>query len=353
MGSVMPLFAIAEIYKKFNSKAEFVWVGTKYGPEKDLVAASGGRFFAIISGKWRRYFSLRNFFDFFKIIIGFLQSLILLWQEKPDLLISAGGFVSVPLHFAAFLLGIPAWTHQQDARPGLANKIMSRMAKKITTALRETLKYFPQKKTEWIGNPVRDLMPICAGESRKKLNIPDGAPVVLAMGGGTGSASINKLIIEALPAWPRNWHIIHLTGKERPRELQENAAKVFPNYHVYPFLKEEIKDAYAIADVVVARAGFATITELAALGKAVVLLPMSGTHQEDNAKLLADSEAAVVMDERMTDGLKLARTIADLVADREMRKYLGEKLRAILPVAAPEKIIEIIEEINSGARQGI
>jgi len=347
LGPVAPLLAIAEIYKKHDPQAEFMWVGTEHGPEKELVQQYLIPFFAIISGKLRRYISLRNFFDIFKIIFGFFQSLFLLWQENPDLLITAGGFVSVSLHLAAFALGIPTWVHQQDFEAGLANKIMARTAKKITTALRETQAQFAEKKTEWIGNPVRDLSVKNINESRKKFNIPDGAPVILAMGGGTGSARINSLVIEALSAWPREYHVIHLVGKERPRELQENAAKVFPNYHVYQFLKEDIKDAYAIADVVITRAGFATITELAALGKPAILLPMSHTHQEVNAKLLSDHQAAVVMDERMADGLKLARTVVDLIAYPETRQYLGARLRTVLPPAKPAKIIEIINEIYS------
>ncbi|KKR34474.1 MAG: UDP-N-acetylglucosamine-N-acetylmuramyl- (pentapeptide) pyrophosphoryl-UDP N- acetylglucosamine transferase [Candidatus Magasanikbacteria bacterium GW2011_GWA2_40_10] len=345
MGPVVPLLAIAEIYHKHNPQVEFIWVGTKNGPEKELVDRYHIPFFTITSGKLRRYTSLWNFFDIFKIIFGFFQSLFLLWHEKPSLLITAGGFVSVPLHFAAYALGIPAWVHQQDSLAGLANKIMSRIAKKITTALRESEKDFPENKTEWIGNPVRNLSVADINESRRKFSVPQGAPVILAMGGGTGSASINKLVMEAVSAWPREYQVIHLVGKERPRELQESASKVFPNYHVYQFLKEEIKDAYAIADVVIARAGFATITELAALGKPAILLPMSGTHQEVNSKLLADHQAAIVMDEKVADGLKLARTVVDLIAYPETRRYLGERLQTILPPAKPQRVVDIIEQL--------
>ena len=345
MGPVVPLLAISEIYKKHNPHVEFIWVGTANGPEKELVEQYQIPFFTITSGKLRRYISLWNFFDIFKIIFGFFQSLVLLWHEKPSLLITAGGFVSVPIHSAAFVLGIPAWVHQQDSQAGLANTLMSYTAKKITTALRETQKYFSENKTEWIGNPARDLSVVNINDSRGKFDIPDDTPVILAMGGGTGSANINKLVIAALPAWPRHYHIIHLIGKERPREVQENATKVFPNYHVYRFLKEEIKDAYAIADVVITRAGFASLTELAALGKPAILLPMSRTHQEVNAKLLADHQAAIVMDEITVDGLKLARTVIDLIDYPETRQYLGERLHTILPPAKPQKVVDIIEQL--------
>ncbi len=345
LGPVVPLLAVAEVYKKHSSQAEFFWVGTERGPERDLVVEYGIPFFTIMSGKLRRYMSVWNFVDVFKIITAFFQSLFLLWQKKPDVVISAGGFVSVPLHLAAFALGIPAWVHQQDAQVGLANKIMSYTAKKITTALRNTQFSFPDYKTEWIGNPVRSLSVSDVDAARGKFGIPAGAKVILAMGGGTGSAKINKLVFEALPNWSRDWHVIHLVGRDRPREIQENAVRVFPNYHVYQFLKEDMKDAYVIADVVVARAGFGTITELAALSKAAIILPMSDTHQEVNAKLLAENSAAIVLDERADTGLKLARIVADLLASEEYRTSLGKQLRKTLPPAESVKIIEIVESL--------
>jgi UDP-N-acetylglucosamine--N-acetylmuramyl-(pentapeptide) pyrophosphoryl-undecaprenol N-acetylglucosamine transferase len=347
LGPVVPLLAIAEIYKKHDLNAEFFWIGTEHGPEKELIAEYGIPFFTIMSGKLRRYISLWNFFDIFKIFFGFFQSLFFLWQKKPDVVITAGGFVSVPLHFAAFALGIPAWVHQQDAQVGLANKIMSYTAKKVTTALRDTQLFFSENKTEWLGNPVRDLSVKNINESRNRFGIPVGVPVILAMGGGTGSSNINNLVMEALPKWPREWHIIHLVGRERPRDLQERATGVFTNYHVYPFLKEEMKDAYAIADVVITRAGFATITELAALGKPAIILPISGTHQDVNAKLLSDNQAAIVLNELTDNGLKLARIVADLMESDLNRLNLGKQLKKTLPPADPAKVVAIVDSLVS------
>lgn len=345
MGPVAPLLAIYEIYKKHNPQAEFIWVGTKNGPEKGLVESYKIPFFAITSGKLRQYFSWDNFLDIFKISFGFWQSLFLLKREKPDMLITAGGFVSVPLHFAAFVLKIPTWVHQQDLAVGLANKLMSCTATKITTALAENKQYFLSKQIEWIGNPARNLTVTDKNNSRKKFNIPEGSPVILAMGGGTGSIKINKLIVETLSIWPKNFHIIHLTGKERSVELSEAATNDFPNYHAFQFLKEDIKDAYASADVVIARAGFSTITELAALSKAAILIPIADTHQEVNAKFLSDRQAAIVLDERKINDLDLAETVVGIINSVEKKKHLEEKLHTVLPAASAQKVIEIIEEI--------
>lgn len=342
LGPVIPLLAVREAVLQKYPDAQFIWVGTRNGPEREIVEKAGLPFFVIGAGKWRRYFSWLNVLDLLRVVAAFFQSFFLIWQEKPDLLISGGGFVSVPLHWAGALLGVSAWVHQQDVRVGLANRLMFPFAKKITTALRDTAARLPEEKTEWIGNPARDLSLILP--SHHKFNIPENAPVIFALGGGTGSASINKLILEALPQWPKEWQVIHLIGKERPRELSERAAGAFPNYHVYQFFTDEMKDAYAIADVVIARAGFSTLTELAALSKAAVILPMSGTHQEENAELFAEHQGIITLT-AVADGLKLAQVVKDLMLDPERRLRLGKKLHEILPRAKPEKIFAIVEEL--------
>ncbi|KKQ40560.1 MAG: UDP-diphospho-muramoylpentapeptide beta-N- acetylglucosaminyltransferase [Candidatus Magasanikbacteria bacterium GW2011_GWA2_37_8] len=347
LGPVVPLLAITESYRAVYPKTEFIWVGTHRGPEKELIIKYNIPFFTLIAGKWRRYFSFWNLIDLFKIFIAFIKSLVFLWEEKPDLLISGGGFVSVPLHFAAALFGIPTWIHQQDVEPGLANKIMAKFATKITTALETGVNQFGYKSAEWIGNPSRDLTVEDKSISYEKFNLPEDKPVIFALGGGTGSARINQMVLEALPAWPRDWQVIHLVGRERPSELQERAMEVFKNYHVYKFFTDEMKDAYAIADVVIARAGFATLTELAALGKAAIILPMAGTHQEANIKIFSKEQAVVAFNERTDTGLKLAQEIKELILHPEQRELLGKKLQEILPRAKPDRIVEIIDELKN------
>jgi len=234
LGPVIPLLAIYEIFHRHNPECQFIWVGTKKGPEKEIVEKYNIPYYIIATGKWRRYLSFWNITDLFKSVWSIFQAFVLLIQEKPTLLISAGGFVSVPLHWAAWALGIPTWVHQQDARVGLANKLMTKTATKITTALQETTQFFPIKKTTWLGNPVRDLSVTDKEISRQKFGLSTNCPVIFALGGGTGSSRINKLIIEALPHWPSDWQIIHLVGRERASGLAEGATTAFKNYHVYP-----------------------------------------------------------------------------------------------------------------------
>lgn len=345
LGPVTPLLNVYEVYKAHRPDTEFVWVGTKHGPEREIVERYGIPFFIIGAGKWRRYFSWSNLFDVLRIILAFFQSLLLLSQERPSIVISAGGFVSVPLHIAAALLGIPAWIHQQDARPGLATKLMAPFAGKITTALAQSVPYFSAKKTEWIGNPSRDVSCKDLSVAREFFGFKEGERVIFALGGGTGSVTINQMMLEALPSWPKEWQIIHLTGRERPGDLAERAAKTFPNYHVYKFFTHEMAWAYALADVVIARAGFATLTELASLKKTAVIIPMSDTHQDENADFLAQAGAIVRLHEKLDSGLRLAREIKTLMENAPLRDQLGEKLFTILPRARNQKLIEIIETL--------
>lgn len=348
LGPVVPLLAITEACKQQGLEVDFIWVGTKNGPEKDIVAQYDIPFYTMIAGKWRRYFSFWNVVDIFKIILAFFRSFFFLWQHKPNLLISGGGFVSVPLHWAAAVLSIPTWIHQQDVEPGLANRLMAKTAKKITTAIREGADNFDYRKTEWLGNPSRDLGGVDKNIAYNNFNIPVGSPVIFALGGGTGSEKINQWIIEALPSWSKSWHVIHLTGKERRGETQEMAASsgAFANYHVYKFFTHEMKDAFALADVVIARAGFSTITELASLSKAAVLLPMPESHQEKNVKILADNNAVISMNQKTDNGLKLAQVVKQLMSYPAERKQLGDRLNKILPRAKAERIVEIIKELT-------
>lgn len=343
LGPVTPLLSIMEAYKEVDKDAQFIWVGTADGPEREVIKAYHMPFFVIGAGKWRRYFSWANAFDIFKVIIGFFQSIMLLWHEKPDLLISAGGFVSVPLHWAGAFLGIPSWIHQQDVRPGLAIRLMVPVAKKVTTALKETMRFFPKRKTEWLGNPVRYFAPENREEACKKFGIPNTAEtIIFALGGGTGSHSINKMILEALPAWPRNWHIIHLTGKERPGELQHKAMQTFTNYHVYDFFTSQMASAYSIADIVIARAGFGTLSELAYFSKASIVMPMPHTHQEENVVFLEKQHAIIRLYEEVDTGLKLAHVVSDLVRNNDTRRALGTKLHDLIPIAEKDRMVKII-----------
>lgn len=343
LGPVTPLLAIKEVIEKEYEKAKFVWIGTKNGPEKQLVLKYSIPFFTISSGKMRRYFSFWNFTDLFKIGFGFLQSFVILWREKPDVCVSAGGFVSVPVHFMAWIMGVPTWIHQQDVKVGLSNKIMAPFATKITTSLEEGIINFSAKKVEWLGNPVREEI-IKGSKDRaiKKFGLKSDLPVVFVMGGGTGSVKINRLVVEVLPHLEGFCQIVHLTGKNKNKEIQKFSK--FENYFQFDFFTEEMKDAYAVSDLVVARGGFGTLSEVSALKKPTIIIPNSG-HQQDNVKFLASAGALLSFDEDNISGVQLAKVIKDLLGDKSKMIEMGEKLIRLLPPAKEDDILGLTKEL--------
>ncbi len=344
LGPVTPLLAIYESIRLHDATATALWIGTTNGPEKELVEKAGIRFRTISGGKFRRYMSLWNIVDIVRISMGFFQSLWLLWKEDPDICISAGGFISVPLHLAAWVVGVPTWVHQQDVRVGLANKLMAPYATRITTALEQSIISFPKRKTLWLGNPIRK--ELYAGDKKRAYSlfpVSPQLPVVFATGGGTGSMKVNQMVTQAAQHLRGSCSLIHLSGKERPQELIQPAARQFSAYYFpYPFFTHEMKDAYAIADIVISRAGFGTLSEAAALEKVLILIPKPG-HQEENASFLEAHDAAIVLSEETSDGNHVTQEIKLLLADSDRRKTIAKNLHQLLPPATDERIMEIVQ----------
>ena len=338
LGSVTPLLAIADHLKSLHHDAEFVWVGTEAGPERDVLAAERMRYLPLAAGKLRRYVSFLNVIDVARLLIGFVQACRILWREDPDACISAGAYVSVPLHLAAWWFGVPAWIHVEDIQIGFANRLMAPFARVITTATEQNVKKFARKKSIWLGSPMRpEFFSGNKIEAAKFFHLQAGLPTILVIGGSAGSLRVNQIVVEAIHHLEGAAQIIHLTGRDRPQELIRRAETGFPQYHPYQFLTGEMKHAYAAADIVVARAGFGTLAEAAARQKTLILIPKAG-HQEINAKYLMNKEAALALDERTATGAHLAQLIKQLLAGSGRRNELGKKLALALPVAKKEDI---------------
>lgn len=344
LGPVTPLLSMYNTVKKHRD-IDALWIGTQKGPERSLIEQHGIPFQTISAGKLRRYLSIWNVVDILRLGIGFFQSCYLIWKENPDICISAGGFVSVPLHWAAWFFGVPTWIHQQDVRVGLANKLMSPVARMITTALDANTKDFPKGKVHWLGNPVREeLLHGKKSEAKKRFGITSDLPVIFATGGGTGSMRVNQLIVEAVQHLEGHASIIHLSGKERPQELVERAQKHFSFYQVHQFFTDEMADAYAIADVVISRGGFGTLSELAALEKCAVIVPKPG-HQIENVSFLEQAGAVELVNEQTSNGYALAQKLKSLLADDTKRAEMGDRLNELLPRAEEDHILKVLDNM--------
>jgi len=344
-GSVTPLLAIVDEFKKEKlNNYEFLWIGTKKGLEEKMVQDAKIKFIKINSGKLRRYFSFYNFSDIFLIIFGFFQSLIILIKYKPNLLISAGGFVSVPVAFASWILRIPILIHQQDARPGLSNKIMSFFAKKITVTFKKSLNDY-SRKAIWIGNPIRnniEKLKIDKKTTIQKLELNNKKPIILVIGGGTGSLFINNLIINNLEKLTKFCQIIHITGKNK--SINFNINKI--NYKVFEFLDlTKMADAYSIADIVISRCGMGVLTELSYLGKPSILIPMPNSHQEDNAKIFQESNSAIILNQEKISGDILEENIKKILNNKDFSNLLSENIKKIIKRNANNKIKNIVLEL--------
>jgi UDP-N-acetylglucosamine--N-acetylmuramyl-(pentapeptide) pyrophosphoryl-undecaprenol N-acetylglucosamine transferase len=244
----------------------------------------------------------------FGIPFGIIQAFIIMFFTAPDVIISKGGYGSIPVVIAGWMLRIPIFMHESDAVPGMANRILSKFSEKIFVSFPASeTEYFPKDKMIEAGNPIRE--GISSGDKefgKKQFEITNEKKIVLVLGGSQGSQRINGLMLDVLPEALKEFEIIHQTGKDDYLKIRNEASALVPKeflkyYHPYFFLDdEEIKNAYAVTDCVVARAGAGTIFEIAAVKKPSILIPLSESaqnHQIKNAYAYASAGACIVVEE--------------------------------------------------------
>jgi UDP-N-acetylglucosamine--N-acetylmuramyl-(pentapeptide) pyrophosphoryl-undecaprenol N-acetylglucosamine transferase len=339
LGSVTPLLAVAENLFEQQPESEFLWIGTKDGPERDLVEEAGIKFSAIPSGRLRRFASWSNLIMPILVLRGFFAAAKILQQFKPDIVVSAGSFVAVPIVWAAWLLRIPVHVHQLDWEPGLANKLSAPFAKSISATFEKSKNDFNAHKVVVTGNPVRRfLFTGSIEEARTKFKLQSGIPTILVLGGGTGAVALNSLVIEMLPKLKRKIQIIHLTGRAKS-VLVPNAPEI---YQQFAFLNQDMALAYAIADLVISRAGMGTLTELAALGLPTIVVPILNSHQEANAEYFVQNGGAILFNERQSSAA-LAQLVQDLLADSKRLRQMSISMLKINNPQAAQRLIELIK----------
>lgn len=342
-GHVFPALAVLEELKA-RTAAKVVWIGSRGGMEGGLLARYDIPFYGIPAGKLRRYFSLRNFLDMFKIIGGIALSFFILLKQKPSLVFSKGGYVSVPVTLAAFFLGIPVFTHESDIVPGLATRINARFAEKILISFADTRGCFrarEQEKTVHTGNPVRsDLLGGSPAAGRKLVGCPRGRFLLLVLGGSQGSAFLNRLVLAALPKLTESCYVVHQMGEANYRSTQS------PNYYGTPFFTRELPDVLAAADLVVCRSGANTLWELAALGKPSLLIPLprsaSRGDQIENARFFTRAGAALMQEEHETDAAGLIEILLQLRENESKLNEMKERARDLSPNDSAARIAELI-----------
>ncbi|MBP9686402.1 MAG: UDP-N-acetylglucosamine--N-acetylmuramyl-(pentapeptide) pyrophosphoryl-undecaprenol N-acetylglucosamine transferase [Candidatus Doudnabacteria bacterium] len=362
-GPVTPLLALVPFLHRALPVVQCVLVGSG-GVEERLAKGADVPYVQIVAAKLRRYWSWTNVLAPFQCVIGFVQSYFLLGKEHVACVVGAGGFVQVPLVWAAWLRGVPIVIHQQDVIPGLANRLCAPFADKITVSLERSQNDFPAgwmlrhlnkregDRVVWTGNPVRDLEVPSRVKAHQQLRIDSKFPTILIMGGGTGSRALNDIVLQALPLLERFANVIHLTGGREVIAYQEG-----PHYRRFAFL-DDMGCAYGAADVVVSRAGMGAITELAHIGKPAIIIPMPNSHQEYNADVLNEKEAALAVTQEVLTAEGLSGLIRGLLFEHRLQQRLVKNLQAVLPVHATKSVATIIVRLiqssagNIGALAG-
>jgi UDP-N-acetylglucosamine--N-acetylmuramyl-(pentapeptide) pyrophosphoryl-undecaprenol N-acetylglucosamine transferase len=286
----------------------------------------------------RRYFSLLNFTDIFKTIFGCLLALYKIYSIYPDVIFGKGGYASFPALFAAKILRIPVIIHESDSKPGKVNSWAGKFAKKIALSYPDAIQYFVHKdRVAYTGNPIRSsiIQPLKNG-AKEFLNMEEGTPTVLILGGSQGSQNINDVIVSALPELLNNYQIIHQTGKANLEEIKSTSTVVLKDhpfafrYHPFDYLNElALRMSAGLADVVVSRAG-STIFEIAAWGTPSIIIPLPSSISHDqtqNAISYAKTGAASVIEENNLSSHVLIEEIGRIIGSDSIRELMRAKAR--------------------------
>lgn len=371
-GHIYPGIAVADEIKniKTNDELKIYWIGCSKGMDRSIVEKSmliknhNGQsaiyaFKGIPSGKLRRYFSIKNFFDLFNIFFGFVKSFFILLKIKPAALFSKGGFVSVPPCIAAKLLGIPVYIHECDFTLGLANRINAKSAKTIFVSYEETKSKMPtvyKNKTITTGNPIRPVFynaNKANGMSILELNEQNKKPILLVLGGSLGAKQINNLIYQNIEWICQNFTVIHQTGLvNNSNETEANLVHTYgTSYKPFSFIHQNMQDVLSCADVVLSRAGANSIWETAVLNKPMILIPLCGTgtrgDQVDNALYFESKNCAKVLIGENANSINLKDSLSYML-DEKNRSNMQEQLKLLVGQNMPAKTIAktIIEGIE-------
>lgn len=362
-GPVVPLLALADEWCAQDPNICPIFLDRKKSVAARMVPLHGYEFRTMTSGKFRRYFSFKNFLSPLLIIIGIIRSLYLLTAIRPIVVIGAGGYVQVPVIVAAWMLGIPRVIHQQDIVVTFSNKLVAPFANKITTTFEKSVKDFSEHsgfqkvysdkiKTVWIGNPSalsRSADSTKKAEGIELFKLQSDFPTVLVIGGGSGAMGLNQAVAHNLPDLLRTAQVIHSTGPGKRISTQFNSPELHSRYHQYEFI-DRMDLAYATADIVIARAGIGTITELSVLSKMSVIVPMPNSHQEVNAHYLFERKAAIVLDQTDITPDKLSKVVKKIMFDLQLQKELHDGISSIMPRDATQKMLDIILSLVHGKK---
>jgi len=360
-GHIFPIIAISREMKRMDlarGDLQLFYSGPKNPFDEILLSQEGIKVRSVFAGKLRRYFTpssfIQNFIDIIiKFPLGILQAFLYIFFLAPDLIFSKGGYGSLPIVLAGWILGTPIFLHESDSSPGLANRIAGKFSLVVFTSFPKT-EYFPIKKIILVGNPIRrEIIGGSKEEAKRLFQLIGGKPVILFFGGSQGAQRINDLILAILPNLLEGFEIIHQTGEQNLKQVLAEAKVVVQEeklryYHAFPFFKENVLiNAYQVADLIVSRAGSGSIFEIAVLAKPSILVPLPGAaqnHQVKNAYFYARAGACVVVEEANLTSRFFMEKLRRLFSHPGELKKMGNQAKKF---AKPEAAKIVAQYINS------
>lgn len=360
-GHIFPLLAVIRELKRISTEEQIINLEFFYmGPldfAKDLLQEEGVLLIPVSAGKWRRYFSFKNFIDILRTARGIMQAFWNMFLVVPDVILSKGGYGAFPAVIAAIVLKIPLIIHESDATPGKVNQFSARFAKRIGIAFIHATDFFPKDKTAIVGVPVRKRILGGTPESAKEeLDIYSSLSVVGFMGASQGAEKLNNAVIGVLKELTDEFEAVHQTGTTHFENVKAEAGVILEfahkeRYHPHGFLDENtLRSFYAACDIIVSRAGASSIFEIAAWGKPSILVPLSNSaqdHQRKNAYEYAAAGACIVIEEsNLTPHLILAE-IKKLLGDTELMKKRSLAAQKFSRIDSAETIAREILKLGS------
>jgi UDP-N-acetylglucosamine--N-acetylmuramyl-(pentapeptide) pyrophosphoryl-undecaprenol N-acetylglucosamine transferase len=338
-GHLFPAIALADQLKVEEPQSEVLFVGTARGLEARMLPELGWALETVDMSGWSGSGGFARLKVLGKLLKSFIESRAILRRFRPDVVVGVGGYASVPVLLAARSMGVPYLIHEQNAWPGLANRLLGRWAKRVCLSFSETDRAFHRGATVLTGNPVRAAMENCPG-------LPEGKPCLLVFGGSQGAQAINRAIIAALPYladWQDQLDIVHQSGTlDYEATVAGYQANGWSHVEVQPFIKDMAR-AYARATLVVCRAGATTLAELTACGRPSILVPYpyaAAGHQSGNARAMAAKGAAMMMEESDVTPERLAKLIGGLIQDRSSLVSMAAAAKRLARFGAAARLLQ-------------
>lgn len=343
-GHIFPLIAVAQELKKqaesLGIPLDMRYFGAAYEHARTIVD-NDIAFVPVISSKLRRYWSLLNLIDIFKFFLSLFQLFWKIFWFMPDVVFSKGGPGAMAVVLVSRFYLIPVIIHESDSIPGFSNKISGILAKKVFLAFASAENYFNSKKTEAVGNPVREPLfrQIDILEAKKSFGFGSAEPIILILGGSQGAERLNNFVLENLEFLIRDFLVIHQVGernyngyKKEYEFVTKDWSDIEKNrYYFKPFFSEDIAEAFVAADIVISRAGAGIIFELAAFGKPAILVPLpesANNHQNENAQIYAQSGAAVIIQQENLLGNLVMEELKKIFQNQALLQKMSEAAKS-------------------------